>query len=156
MRPADDPVSRADVDDDRLLAAHPPTTFTLERAWVLDSLEQLSPLRTAILAAVAGDAGPAAALHEVGEDMVLIASELAANALKYAYPPTVVRLLRDRDAYLLDVEDHAPGAEPYVAVGRPDGHGGLGLQIARRLARDVGWYANGSEKHVWAVLPSSA
>ena len=156
MHRADD--HRTTTDDQHLAAARPPEAFVLERAWILDSPEQLSPLRTAIAAAIAGDGGaPPAALDEVAEVMVLIASELATNALKYAYPPTVVRLLRnDTNAFLLDVEDHAPGAAPYLAVGRPEGQGGLGLQIARRLAWDVGWYANGAEKHVWAMLPIPA
>lgn len=140
--------------DDRLVEGAPPSTFALERAWVLDSPEQLSTLRASILGAItADDPTGSGALDEVAEDMVLIASELATNALRYAYPPTVVRLLRKGIAFLLDVEDHAPGAAPYVAAGRAEGNGGLGLQIARRLARDVGWYANGMEKHVWAVLP---
>jgi serine/threonine-protein kinase RsbW len=146
----------AGEDHEPLAATRPPDTFTLERAWVLDSPEQLSPLRTAILAAIAGDSTAPGALDEVAEDMVLIASELATNALKYAYPPTVVRLLRDGSTFLLDVEDHAPGTTPYVAVGRPEGHGGLGLQIARRLACDFGWYAKGTAKHVWAMLPAPA
>jgi serine/threonine-protein kinase RsbW len=158
MHLGDDPT--AGDTDQPLVAAYPPDTFALERSWVLDSPQQLSPLRTAILAAVAGD-GPAAgasaaALDEVAENMVLIASELATNALKYAYPPTVVSLLRDGDTFLLDVEDHTPETAPYVATGRPEGHGGLGLQIARRLAFDVGWYAKGLEKHVWAILPASS
>jgi hypothetical protein len=31
--------------------------------------------------------------------------------------------------------------------------GGLGLQLARRLALDVGWYVDGVVKHVWAEFP---
>ena len=152
MHPADEFLT-TDVQDDGLAAARPPETFLLERAWVLDSPEQLSALRTAILATIAGDGSVAGALDEVADNMVLIASELATNALKYAYPPTVVRVLREGNTYLLDVEDHAPDTAPYVASGRPQGHGGLGLQIARRLALDVGWYTNDSAKHVWAILP---
>jgi anti-sigma regulatory factor (Ser/Thr protein kinase) len=142
------------VDDGPLVASLPPDTFALERAWVLDSPEQLSPLRTAILTAIAGHGTAAEALDEAAENLVLIASELATNALRYAYPPTVVRLLRDGSAFLLDVEDHSPGTAPYVAVGRPEGHGGLGLQIASSLADGVGWYTQGTAKHVWAILPA--
>ncbi|GAA2722471.1 ATP-binding protein [Cellulomonas aerilata] len=139
-----------------LEAAHPPETYVLERAWVLDSPEQLSALRSALMTAIAGGDSVPSSLDEAAENMVLIASELATNALKYAYPPTVVRLLREGSSYLLDVTDHAAGTAPYVAVGRPEGQGGLGLQIAQRLAYDVGWYAKGTEKHVWAILPAPA
>jgi serine/threonine-protein kinase RsbW len=143
--------------DAPLVSAPPPDTFRLERSWVLDSPEQLSALRTSILMVVTrDDVAPPEALDDVAESMVLIASELATNALKYAYPPTVVRLLREGDTYLLDVADRAPGTAPYVAVGRPEGQGGLGLQIARRLACDVGWYADGDEKHVWAIVPAAS
>ena len=156
MHTADESLSDTEADGERLLPAQPPSTFMLERAWVLDSPEQLSPLRKAILATIAGDGSAAGALDDVAENMVLIASELATNALRYAYPPTVVRVLRDGNAYLLDVEDHAPDTVPDLATGRPEGEGGLGMQIARRLALDVGWYAQGSAKHVWAILPASA
>lgn len=155
MHFADDSLT-APVEDVCLLPTYPPATFVLERAWVLDSAEQLSALRTAILAVIAGDGSAVTALDDIADNMVLIASELATNALKYAYPPTVVRVLRDGNTYLLDVEDHTPDTAPYVAMGRPAGQGGLGLQIARRLALDVGWYAKESEKHVWAILPASA
>jgi anti-sigma regulatory factor (Ser/Thr protein kinase) len=156
MHSADDFVSAPAAEDLCLLPTHPPSTFVLERAWVLDSPEQLSALRAAILAVIAGDGSTVGALDDIAENMVLIASELATNALKYAYPPTVVSVLREDDTYLLDVADHAPATAPYVAMGRPAGHGGLGMQIARRLALDVGWYANGAAKHVWAILPGAA
>jgi two-component sensor histidine kinase len=88
--------------------------------------------------------------------MVLVASELATNALRHGTPPTAVRLLRRRDTYLLDVADKDVDAQPYVAAGRPPGHGGFGLQIARRIAVDVGWYTAGATKHVWATFPAQS
>jgi serine/threonine-protein kinase RsbW len=134
----------------------PPETFELARSWTIDSSRQLSALRSAISEAMTGGAAedvPEPELDAVAENMVLIASELATNALKYGMPPTVVRLLRHDATFLLDVADHDPCTTPYVAGDRPAGDGGLGLHIAQRLAQDVGWYATDTAKHVWAMLP---
>ena len=40
-----------------------------------------------------------------------------------------------------------------MAVDRPPGAGGLGLQLAGKLALEVGWYVEGGIKHVWAEFP---
>ena len=118
------------------------------------SVRELSDLRAQILAEVTPDgAAPVVDLGSVAHHMVLVASELATNALCHGIPPTTVRLLRDRGTYVLDVVDHDLGTTPYVAGSRPPGHGGFGLQIARRVAVDVGWYATADTKHVWAQFP---
>lgn len=38
--------------------------------------------------------------------MILLASELASNALEHGRPPTIVTLGHDGTCYLLDVADH--------------------------------------------------
>jgi len=149
------PLDQLDRDgaDEKLLSSLPPDKFTLARSWTLDSSQELSALRSALLRAMADEADePAEELGEIAENMVLIASELATNALKYGIPPTVVRLLRDDGTFLLDVVDHDLSTTPYMAGERPAGHGGLGMHIAQQLAQDIGWYATGDAKHVWAVL----
>jgi anti-sigma regulatory factor (Ser/Thr protein kinase) len=88
--------------------------------------------------------------------MQLVASELATNAFRHGRPPTLVRLLRQRDTYLLDVADHDLNSTPRIAGAREPGHGGFGLQIARRLAQDVAWYRSDVTKHVWAQFPAPA
>jgi serine/threonine-protein kinase RsbW len=143
--------------DDGLPSSTPPGDFVLERTWVLDSLHQLAQLRAGIVDAIAteGWSGPLPKdLDRVPHTMVLVASELATNGLRHGIPPTTVRLLRSGGSYLLDVADHDLGTAPYIAEGRPPGHGGFGLQIARRLALDVGWYATDTTKHVWATFPA--
>jgi two-component sensor histidine kinase len=123
--------------------------------WVLDSYDQLRLLRAALQEAITGQA-PAdeAQLDEIPEKMVLVATELATNALRHATPPTVVRLQRAGDALVLDVTDHDPAAVPEVADDRPPGQGGLGLRFAQELSLDVGWYAHDGVKHVWATFPA--
>lgn len=129
----------------------PPDTYRPVRTWVLDSTAELRVLRAEIHEAVTGRAGDISS-GGVLERVVLVASELATNALRYGIPPTVVTLLADGQSYLLDVEDRAVDREPLMAAARQHGEGGFGLYLARRLALDVGWFADDVSKHVWATF----
>ena len=118
--------------------------------WTLASFGDLRGLRADLRAA----ADVAAAGPDVVDRMTVVANELATNALRHGLPPTVVRLLREGDRLIIDVSDRDREAEPRVAENRPLGDGGLGLQLTRRFAIDVGWYATELTKHVWASFPS--
>jgi serine/threonine-protein kinase RsbW len=143
--------------DEGLAASRPPATFAVVRTWVIQTVRELSDLRAEILAEIGPQSGDAVQdLGSIAHHMVLVASELATNALRHGIPPTIVHLMRDDDLYLLDVADHDLSSTPYVAGSRPPGQGGFGLQIARRLALDVGWYATPTTKHVWARFPVPA
>lgn len=135
--------------DDGLRTAPPPDGFEHVRTWTLDTTAELSKLRHELSGATGGDP---AQLDPVGERMVLIASELATNALRHGIPPTIVTLSRREHLLLLDVADHDVRSVPAIAGERAVGMGGFGLQIARRLSQTVGWYADETTKHVWAVL----
>lgn len=140
--------------DDGLRASMPPARFRPVQLWSLDSVNQVSLLRRELLEATAPTGRPSATyLQDVPERMVLVASELATNALTHGAPPTVVTLMDDGECFLLDVADHDTSTSPQVAGDRPIGNGGFGLVIARRLAQDVGWYASDTTKHVWATFP---
>jgi signal transduction histidine kinase len=91
-------------------------------------------------------------LTEVVERLMIVATELAGNALRHGRPPTVVALRRAGGHLLIDVVDHDPESRPVVDAGRPAGTGGLGLPLAERLAQEVGWYPAGTAKHVWATF----
>ncbi|MFC3384757.1 ATP-binding protein [Couchioplanes caeruleus subsp. azureus] len=122
--------------------------------WVLDSPPQLKTLRASLHRAITGQAlADGASLDEVPEKVVLVATELATNALRHGLPPTIVRLGRAGDGFVLDVADHSPEAPPEYRADRPLGHGGLGLQLAKRFALEIGWYVEDGTKHVWAEFP---
>ena len=141
-----------DTEADRPLPrSEPPATYRPVRTWVLDSTAGLRALRAEIHEVVTGHAGDVLA-GGVPEKVVLVASELATNALRYGVPPTVVSLLADGSSYLLDVEDRGVSRQPVLARVRQHGEGGFGLYLARRLALDVGWYTDGGSKHVWATF----
>lgn len=142
-------------DVDGGLHARPvPERFRPVQSWSLGSLDEITVLRLTLLAATA-PAGrePTEYLQDVPERMVLVASELATNALTHGAPPTVVTLMSDGAGFLVDVADRDMSSEPRIAGDRPLGAGGFGLVIARRLAQEVGWYVDDASKHVWAAFP---
>lgn len=137
-----------------------PRGFGEVRSWPLLAVEELAVLRDDLGATLPGAARRS--LEEVPESVVLVASELATNALRHAGRPATVRLYQRADEYLLEVVDRAPGRRPEPVAGRPGGQGGFGLLLAARLADEVGWYSTATAKHVWArftartTAPSSA
>lgn len=120
--------------------------------WRLDSFRELRRLRADLRDAVAQTADRTPG--DLAERMAVVATELATNALRHGLPPTEVRLLRDHDRLIIDVADHDLTAAPVLDEDRPLGAGGLGLQLAREFAIDVGWYLSDLTKHVWAGFPS--
>jgi serine/threonine-protein kinase RsbW len=142
----------------RLEASWPPDTTTAVRRWTLDGSAQLKLLRAALHEAVLGEPVPGGKrLDAVPEKMLLVATELATNALTHAHPPTVVELRRTGDTFILDVTDDDPDTEPEIAETGSTRSGGRGLRLARELALDIGWYTEGGVKRVWAefALPAA-
>ncbi|WP_306828704.1 ATP-binding protein [Catenuloplanes nepalensis] len=135
----------------------PPPDATEVRVWVLHTPDELRKLRAGLGEMIAdGQWHDGDALADVPERMILVASELATNAIRHSHPPTEVRLLRNDQHFVLDVTDHNPDTPPQP----PDevselSAGGRGLQIAQRLSLDVGWYTTDEVKHVWASFPVS-
>ncbi|RMI06715.1 ATP-binding protein [Cellulomonas triticagri] len=141
--------------DQGLSSSRPPDRFREVRTWTLRAVTDLSPVRRELLAEVTAEhAEPQLALGRTPENMVLVASELATNALEHGLPPTVLTLGTDGRDYLLDVCDSDLDSVPVLPGERPVGAGGFGLLIARRLSQDVGWYADDRTKHVWAIFPA--
>ncbi|GAA1596462.1 ATP-binding protein [Actinoplanes couchii] len=123
-------------------------------AWVLDSADQLRILRAGLIEALNEHAtAPRESLADIPDRMILVATELATNAIRHGRPPTVIRLLRTRDQFVLDVADHDLATVPELADTRPVNAGGRGLHLAQALALTVGWYATDTTKHIWATFP---
>lgn len=143
----------SDTLDDGLRCAVPPERFRAVREWVLEDTSGLSRVRRELLDEVtARGAVHQKILEGAPEQLILVASELATNALLHGRPPTILSLLSDGRDFLLDVADHDPHTPPQVAGERAPGAGGFGLKIARRLAQDVAWYTTDEAKHIWAVF----
>ncbi|MDO8147789.1 ATP-binding protein [Isoptericola sp. b515] len=136
--------------DDELPNTAPPEDFAEIARWILTEVDEVAAMRAGLQERL-GEGGPETA-ESTAEKLVLIASELATNAVRHGLPPTVVRLLGDGQVWLLDVADHDLSTPPRLAGDRDPGHGGLGLMIARRLSLAVGWYTTDQSKHVWATV----
>jgi len=129
-----------------------PERFVEIAAWRLGTMGDLAMLRADLHRTLTGaPLPPDRHLEAAPERIVLVASELATNALRHGLPPAHVRLLSDGRQFVVDVVDHSPERPPVVAAQRPPGAGGFGLQLARRASREVGWFGTPTgEKHVWA------
>ncbi|MCM3660195.1 ATP-binding protein [Georgenia satyanarayanai] len=139
--------------DERLVPSSPPPEYVTVRRWKLSTAQEITQVRRELREAIGGDGSPArGALAVVPERMILVASELAANAVEHGRPPTIVTLGSDGARNLLEVADHDPRSIPVLAGRRAPGAGGFGLQIARRLGQEVGWYTTRTTKHIWVTF----
>lgn len=133
----------------------PPPADEQIAAWTIDEPPGLHGMRAALHRAVVNRPELASTdPDDLAERLVLVATELAGNALRHSCPPTVVALLRSDGHLVLDVVDNDPGSAPVIEQ-RPPGAGGLGLQLTERLAYEVGWYPTDAGKHVWAMFSLS-
>jgi serine/threonine-protein kinase RsbW len=124
--------------------------------WALNTPQELRGFRASLHAALTGSPDMPGELDDVPEKMVLVATELATNALRHSLPPTVVRLFAVDDHFILDVSDHDPTILPEFADARPPGAGGLGLRLAQQFSLDIGWFVTDRTKHVWAKFPQTS
>jgi hypothetical protein len=103
-------------------------------------------------------------MRHLTEDAEVIASELAANAIKAAIPPrgtlpAIIFAIHHRpDELRIIVWDNGPGHPEHSAPG-PDAETGRGLAIIDSLTgRNWGWWPTprSGGKVVWAAVPASA
>jgi serine/threonine-protein kinase RsbW len=133
----------------RLRTSQLPAQAVELHQWSLAEADELRPLRADLQVALA-----AHRLTEAGTGpIVLVATELASNALRHGQPPAVVRLLRGDGQFFLEVADRDLASVPKLAEAHPAVGGGRGLHIARSLSLEVGWYVTERFKHVWASFP---
>lgn len=86
---------------------------------------------------------------EPADDVVLIAHELATNALVHARSDYLVRLLRRDGCVRVEVDDAS--TTPPMAV-EPSSLGGRGLVLVAGLADAWGWEARDGGKSVWVEI----
>ncbi|MBQ1096638.1 ATP-binding protein [Streptomyces sp. b94] len=92
----------------------------------------------------------------IADDMAVVASELASNALKHAGGEATVRLRLVEGQALLEVDDSSM-QRPVARRGGAEVEEGRGLFLVQALAAEWGWrYRQGGGKTVWASLPAPA
>ncbi|MFF7770995.1 ATP-binding protein [Streptomyces massasporeus] len=92
----------------------------------------------------------------IADDMAVVASELASNALKHAGDEATVRLRLEEGQALLEVDDSSIQRPVPRRVGA-EVEEGRGLFLVQALAAEWGWrYRDGGGKTVWASLPAPA
>jgi len=89
-------------------------------------------------------------LSHLVDDVQLVASELAANAVQHARTPFKVILERANESVLLSVQDGSPSPPAYLAADRLD-TAGRGVSIVDLVSHDWGVTDGpGEGKSVWA------
>jgi anti-sigma regulatory factor (Ser/Thr protein kinase) len=85
------------------------------------------------------------------DDAILVADELATNAIRHGQAPRQCRLMLTEQGRRLRIEvDDAAPTQPRMRT--PDRHGGRGLVLVDRLAASWGTLRSPSHKTVWAEL----
>ncbi|MGY1753738.1 ATP-binding protein [Blastococcus sp. SYSU D01042] len=120
----------------------------------LTSLAELASLRSRLRSTLTGSATVQRPDQDHwSERLVLIADELASNALRHGGAPVAAALSRSGDEWLIAVSDAAAEIPPTPAQGRDPGKGGFGLYLVADLSVRHGWTTIGrGSKTAWAVV----
>ena len=86
------------------------------------------------------------------DDAILVASELAANAIEHGEQPVELRLDVFADRVRVCVVNAAGDRIPEVRTVGDDAARGRGLALVHALAADWGWEHDGDRLSVWADL----
>lgn len=101
---------------------------------------------------VALDLGQRGLPDQVTDDAVLIASELAANAVRHGQPPVLLRLDYGADVVRITVSNHGSSPDPRILTADTESDHGRGLAMVEAMARRVGWERDGDRLDVWAEV----
>jgi anti-sigma regulatory factor (Ser/Thr protein kinase) len=89
---------------------------------------------------------------QVADTMVLLASEIIANAVRHGPPPLCLELRLHPDRVRLEMTDSSP-APPVLRRPQAAAFGGRGLLLIDTLAAKWGWYPRSPGKVVWCEIP---
>jgi anti-sigma regulatory factor (Ser/Thr protein kinase) len=131
-------------------ASPPPASPAL--SWELRDIAQLPQVRDELRRHAAAHAHADA---DARDQLILALDEMASNALRHGGGRVRAAVRLTPDAYLIEVADGAASAPPSPAVDRDPSEGGLGLYLIAEMATAHGWYVQGGDKYVWALLPRS-
>ena len=119
----------------------------------LHSLAELARMRARLRATLTGSPTVERPEREHwSERLVLVADELASNALRHGSAPIAAALSHARGRWLLTVRDSSLDVPPMPARGRDPGLGGFGLYLVADLSARHGWSCERGAKTVWAVV----
>ncbi len=91
----------------------------------------------------------------VADDLALVTSELATNAVLHARSPFVIRVVLSTRSVRVLVRDQDP-ARPALRSSAPTDLGGRGMEIVETVASNWGVDADRSGKWVWAEVELSS
>lgn len=104
---------------------------------------------------VAGDLALRGVPDAVADDILLVASELAANAVRHGQPPALLRLDYSPGRVRVTVTSHGGSADPEIVDAATDADHGRGLAMTQAVAEDLGWQRDGDRVQVWAEFAVS-
>ncbi|MCF3101864.1 SpoIIE family protein phosphatase [Streptomyces roseoverticillatus] len=94
-------------------------------------------------------------LEELGFTTELVVSELVTNAVRHAYAPIRLRLIRERSSLICEVSD-ASSTSPRMRRARVTDEGGRGLLLVAQLTERWGTRFTSDGKTIWAEQPLAA
>ncbi|MFI6243041.1 ATP-binding protein [Micromonospora sp. NPDC050795] len=130
----------------------PPGAAELQR-WPLTGGNELRSLRISLNRCLADLTPlPTDLREDFGGRLLLVATELATNALQHGTPPAIIRLSSQDEYLILDVSDSDLTSRPHLTDPVVAGCRGRGLMISQSLSSRIGWYQTPTAKHTWAAF----
>src|SRR3954447_6550367 len=122
--------------------------------WSHETVFAAEPISASLAREFVGSHLLAHDLLQLVEDVSLVVSELATNAVMHARSEFMLTLSRDNGSVLLTLQD-ASTSLPVLATPHVTDMGGRGLLLVEVLSRAWGTTADGHGlKSVWATFPS--